>query len=235
MSALALAPAVDETTAPLPAVREDLHVQRVGAYRDGSPRFRIHDALRNRYFELGLVEVEMLAQWRQGATAVELAQGVSQQYDSYVDPQDVLALRNFLMQHQLIDDSGGAGYLMLRDMFRRKGRQHWLLWLLHTYLFFRIPLVRPDAWLVRMLPYARSLVSLPCRIALLAVAVLTPVMLARDWTDWVQSFAGLFTFTSQTSDPVPHDPPSRFSQNHRPRPGRCYAAFRRLARPTPRP
>jgi putative peptide zinc metalloprotease protein len=203
VSGLALAaPAPDETIAPLPAMREDLHVQRVGAYRDGSPRFRIHDPLRNRYFELGLIEVELLAQWREGATAVELAQGVSEQYDSYVDPREVLVLRNFLIQHQLVDGSGGPGYLMLRDMFRRKGQQHWLLWLLHTYLFFRIPLVRPDAFRVRMLPYARALVSWPCRIALLAVAVLTPVMLAREWTDWLQSFAGLFTFNGLLASAV---------------------------------
>lgn len=202
MSALALAAAADETTAPLPAMREDLHVQRVGAYRDGAPRFRIHDPLRNRYFELGLIEVELLALWRQGATAVELADGVSQQYDSYVDPQDVLVLRNFLIQHQLIDGSGGAGYLALRDLFRRRGQQHWLLWLLHSYLFFRIPLVRPDAWLVRMLPYARSLVAWPCRIALLAVALLTPVMVAREWTEYTASLAGLFTFNGLLASAV---------------------------------
>lgn len=202
MSALALAAVADETTAPLPAMREDLHVQRVGAYRDGAPRFRIHDPLRNRYFELGLIEVELLAQWRQGATAVELAAGVSQQYDSYVDPQDVLVLRNFLIQHQLVDGSGGAGYLMLRDMFRRRGQQHWLLWLLHSYLFFRIPLVRPDAWLVRMLPYARSLVAWPCRIALLAIALATPVMVAREWTEYTASLAGLFTFNGLLASAV---------------------------------
>jgi putative peptide zinc metalloprotease protein len=193
MSSLALAAAGDEQTAPLPAVREDLHVQRVGAYRDGSPRFRIHDPLRNRYFELGLIEVEMLALWRQGSTAGEIAQGVSRQYDTEVDPQEVLVLRDFLVRHQLVDGSGGPGYAALREMFRR-GRQHWLTWLLHSYLFFRIPLVRPDAWLVRLLPYARRLVSLPCRIALLAIALVTPVMVAREWTDYTQSFAGLLTF-----------------------------------------
>ena len=194
MATLALAPATDETASPLPAMREDLHVQRVGAYRDGSPRFRIHDPLRNRYFELGLIEVELLGQWRGGATPVELAAAVSRELSIEVEPQEVLVLRNFLIHHQLIDGSGGAGYLMLRDMFRRKGRQHWLLWLLHTYLFFRIPLVRPDALLVRMLPYARKLVTAPFLVALAAVALVTPVMVAREWTDWLQSFAGLFTF-----------------------------------------
>ena len=203
MSTLAFTPpAVDETTSPLPAMREDLHVQRVGAYRDGTPRFRIHDALRNRYFELGLVEVELLAHWKAGATAVDLAGAVSQQYDTDVDPQEVLVLRNFLIAHQLIDGSGGAGYLMLRDMFRRKGQQHWLLWLLHTYLFFRIPLVHPDAFLVRMLPYARKLVALPVLIALAAVALLTPVMVAREWTEYTASLAGLFTFNGLLASAV---------------------------------
>jgi putative peptide zinc metalloprotease protein len=191
MSSLAIAP--NEETEPLPALRQDLHVQRVGAFRDGSPRYRIHDALRNRYFELGMIEVEMLSLWRQGATAQDLAQGVALQNDTEVDAQEVLVLRNFLVLHQLVDGTGGAGYLVLREMFRRR-HQHWVTWLLHTYLFFRIPLVRPDAWLVRMLPRARLLVSLPARIALLVVAVLTPVMVAREWTDYMQSFAGLLTF-----------------------------------------
>lgn len=193
MSSLALAPTVDESTVPLPALREDLHVQRVGAFRDGSPRFRIHDPLRNRYFELGMIEVEMLSLWREGGSAIGLARSVAQQNDIEVEPAEVLVLRDFLVRHQLVDATGGTGYTTLREMFRRS-RQHWLTWLLHHYLFFRIPLVRPDAWLVRMLPYARRLVSMPLRIALLAIALLTPVMVAREWNDYVQSFAGLLTF-----------------------------------------
>lgn len=183
----------DPTEIPVPGLREDLHVQRVGSFRDGSPRYRIHDALRNRYFELGLFDVEMLAQWRAGDTPVLIAQRAGEQLGLEIDPQEVLTLREFLVRHQLVDASAAPNFVVLREMWRRS-RPHWLTWLLHHYLFFRIPLVRPDAWLQRMLPLVRKLVSVPALALLAAIALLTPFTLAREWTAYTESFAGLLTF-----------------------------------------
>jgi putative peptide zinc metalloprotease protein len=183
----------DPTQIPLPGLREDLHVQRVGTFRDGSPRYRIHDALRNRYFELGLFDVEILAQWRAGATPVEVAQQAGEQLGLEVDALEVLALRSFLVSHQLVDATGAQSFVTLRDMWKRS-QPHWLTWLLHHYLFFRLPLVRPDAWLQRMLPVARRFVSAPVLLLLAVLAVLTPFTLAREWTAYRESFAGLLTF-----------------------------------------
>ncbi|MGE4242406.1 HlyD family efflux transporter periplasmic adaptor subunit [Ramlibacter sp.] len=176
----------------LPGLREDLHVQRVGIFRDGSPRFRIHDPLRNRYFELGTFDVEMLAQWQAGATPADIAARAGEQLGVDVDVEEVLALREFLLRHQLVAAGHSGDYAVLLELWRR-GHQHWLVWLLHHYLFFRLPLVRPDAWLERMLPWARLLVSTPVKVALVVLAILTPFAVAREWTEFTQSFAGLFT------------------------------------------
>ena len=184
---------VDPLGAPLPSLRQDLHVQRVGSFRDGSPRFRVQDPLRNRFFELGMLEVEILAEWRGGDTAFRVAARASEHLGIEVEPEEVIVVRDFLVRHQLVDATGGPAFNLLREMWHRQ-RQHWLTWLLHHYLFFRVPLVRPDAWLVRMLPWARLLVSRPARLALLAVVLVTPFMLAREWNAYVQSFAGLLTF-----------------------------------------
>lgn len=177
--------------AELPALRSDLHVLRVGSFRDGSPRFRIHDPLRNRYFELGLLDVDILAHWQGGDTPRQLAARLQGQgLDAAID--DVLHLRELLVRYQLVDAAGGAGYAMLRELWQRQ-RVHWLTWLLHHYLFFRIPLLRPDAWLVRMLPQARALASLPVCVLLLVLFLVTPILLAREWTAYTQSFAGLLS------------------------------------------
>ncbi len=183
----------DPAQLPLPALRSDLHIQRVGSFRDGSPRYRIHDPLRNRYFELGMLDVAILSHWEGGLTPAALCAQVADEGGEAAEIADVLQLRELLMRYQLVDASGGPGFATLHEMWRRN-RQHWLTWLLHHYLFFRLPLVRPDAWLVRLLPMARMLASLPVRIVLLAVLLVTPVMLAREWTAYTQSFAVLLTF-----------------------------------------
>jgi putative peptide zinc metalloprotease protein len=188
---LPLPAAPDPAQLPLPALRSDLHILRVGTFRDGSPRYRIHDPLRNRYFELGQVDVDVLAHWQGGESAIAMATRLAAAGED-VAVEDILGLRELLVRYQLVDASGPANFAMLRELWLRQ-RLHWLTWLLHHYLFFRIPLLRPDALLVKLLPAARLLVSLPVRVLLLVLALVTPVLLAREWTDYTQAFAGLLT------------------------------------------
>jgi len=192
MAAVLQTGAPDPAQLPLPALRPDLHALRVGTYRDGSPRFRIHDPLRNCYFELGTLDVEILSRWSGGISAAALAHRLAAE-GVEADPQDILDLRELLVRYQLVEASAPAAFAALRDMWLRQ-RVHWLTWLLHHYLFFRIPLVRPDRTLQRLLPAARRLVSPPVRLLLLALALITPVTLAREWTAYTQSFASLLTF-----------------------------------------
>ncbi|HYF20196.1 MAG TPA: HlyD family efflux transporter periplasmic adaptor subunit [Ramlibacter sp.] len=178
---------------PLPPLRSDLHIQRVGSFRDGSPRFRIHDPLRNRYFELGMLDVEILSSWQAGESPRILAERMEVEQGTLVETDEILALRRLLVRYQLVAADDLGSFEALRDMWKRS-RLHWLTWLLHHYLFFRLPLVRPDAFLVRVLPLARRLVSLPVKVALLLIALVTPVLLAREWHDYVESLAGMLTF-----------------------------------------
>lgn len=183
----------DPAELPLPRLRSDLHIQRVGSFRDGSPRFRIHDPLRNRYFELGLVDVDILTHWRAGESPRQLAARMEDEGATAVEADEVVALRALLMRYQLVASDDGASFMLLRDMWRRS-RVHWLAWLLHNYLFFRIALVRPDAWLVRKLPLVRRLASAPVLWMLAVLAAVTPVLLAREWNAWTGSLAGMLTF-----------------------------------------
>ncbi|HZY19743.1 MAG TPA: HlyD family efflux transporter periplasmic adaptor subunit [Ramlibacter sp.] len=201
MQGLALGTPGDPADAPLPPLRPDLHIQRVGTFRDGSPRFRIHDPLRNRYFELGLVDVDILYHWQAGESARAVAARMEEEGSLAVDPAEVMALRDLLARYQLVTAGDRAGFLALRDMWKRT-QLHWFTWLLHHYLFFRVPLLRPDAWLVRWLPHARRLVSLPVRVALVVIGILTPVLLAREWNAYSEALAGLLTFDGLVASAV---------------------------------
>jgi putative peptide zinc metalloprotease protein len=49
---------------PLPALREDLRLISAEPHRDGSPSWRIVDPIRNSFFQIGWLEFELLARWR---------------------------------------------------------------------------------------------------------------------------------------------------------------------------
>lgn len=124
--------------------------------------------MRNLYFRLGWLELEMLRRWPLGAPQA-IADSISQETTMTVDEQDVLQFLGFLQQQQLLR----------RGAFKARGS----LWrrILHGYLFIRLPLVRPEKALRRMLPWVEWLFSAPF-LLLTAVAALAGVVLAaRQW------------------------------------------------------
>ena len=43
-----------------PALREELHLREAGINRDGSPAWHLNDPVRNLWFRLGWLEIEIL-------------------------------------------------------------------------------------------------------------------------------------------------------------------------------
>ncbi|HFI4467196.1 TPA: HlyD family efflux transporter periplasmic adaptor subunit [Escherichia coli] len=153
---------------PLPPLRDELKIHPAGNNRDGSPAWHLADPVRNLYFRLGWLELEMLRRWPLGAPQA-IADSISQETTMTVDEQDVLQFLGFLQQQQLLR----------RGAFKARGS----LWrrILHGYLFIRLPLVRPEKALRRMLPWVEWLFSAPF-LLLTAVAALAGVVLAaRQW------------------------------------------------------
>src|SRR5437868_2770864 len=62
---------------PLPPLREDLRLYPGPTHRDGSPSWRIHDAVRNSFFEIGWLEFELLARWAEHKDAEALVAQVA--------------------------------------------------------------------------------------------------------------------------------------------------------------
>ena len=129
-----------QTAATLPPAGGTALAQPAGNNRDGSPAWHLADPVRNLYFRLGWLELEMLRRWPLGAPQA-IADSISQETTMTVDEQDVLQFLGFLQQQQLLR----------RGAFKARGS----LWrrILHGYLFIRLPLVRPEKALRRMLPW----------------------------------------------------------------------------------
>ena len=136
----------------MPSLREELAVMPGLPQGDGQPTWTLHDPARNRFFSIDWISWEILRHWPLGdAEAIVKAIDAGTTLRPCVE--DVEAIVRFLGENQLLRPHGETA---ARDMAERLARRQgsWLKWLLHHYLFFRIPLVRPDAWLERRMGVA---------------------------------------------------------------------------------
>jgi len=138
---------------PLPLLREELDLLPGATAPDGQPGWTLHDPVRNLFFRIDWPTLEVLQRWDMNDPK-QIAADVSSHTTLAMSADDVEQVAQFLVRHQLVQPSA--------DEAPRKMAEQWRLmqgsplnWLLHHYLFFRIPLLRPDAWLTRWLPQAR--------------------------------------------------------------------------------
>ena len=98
----------------------------------------------------------------------------------------------FLGQHDLIS----AEDARQRDSYATKAaasRQSLWTRVLHQYLFFRIPLWRPDAFLNRAWPVLERHGGWMVRVALPLLLALGVFLVARDWSRFIATFPHLFS------------------------------------------
>ena len=136
---------------PLPLIREDLKLLPGPRHHDGSPSWRIHDPVRNQFFEIGWLEFELLSRWSEHLDAQSLIARVSEETTLKPVLDEAEDLIQFMRHNQLLAPETAAVRNDLRVRLRKQAKP-WYETLLHHYLFFRIPLVRPDAFLQKTLP-----------------------------------------------------------------------------------
>ncbi|PKU25887.1 HlyD family efflux transporter periplasmic adaptor subunit [Telmatospirillum siberiense] len=170
----------------LPPLREDLalHPGPVGA--DGAPSWTMHDPLRNQFFRLTWPAFEMLSRWHL-ADASTIARAVSSETTLEVTPEDIAEMATFLARSQLLKDHGPAqtGRLLA---INRAHHLPWWSWLMHHYLFFRIPLVHPDRLLSRYLPRVAWLGGWSFRLSTLAALAIGLFLAGRQWDAFATTF-----------------------------------------------
>jgi|APEBP8051073403_1049400.scaffolds.fasta_scaffold00761_5 putative peptide zinc metalloprotease protein len=162
---------------PLPALREDLRLAEAAPEADGAPAWVIEDPVINRFYRIGWLEFECLMRW--GAPAAQIAEQIARETPLQPEAEQVLALADFLGQHQLLRPGLEATD---RLAARSTGAQwtQWRWWL-HHYLFFRIPLVRPQRQLGRLAPHLGGLFRPEMLWVVLALSGLGLLLVFRQW------------------------------------------------------
>lgn len=161
----------------LPGLRPDLQIHPGAPLPSGQPSWVIHDPVRHRFFQIGRDALDMLASWRPGKVE-DLAADMRRRGLPEPGPDAVADLVRFLAANELALEPLAGARLAERS---RSRRHHWLAGLVHNYLFFTVPLVRPQQFLdthrwIGTLLFSRASLAL-----FAALGVLALVLVARRW------------------------------------------------------
>ncbi|KPA92165.1 membrane-fusion protein [Pseudomonas asplenii] len=175
----------------LPSLRADLQLTPASAALDGSPRWTLADPVRGRYFKLGAQAIRLLRHWSLGDPA-RVLQAANDEPGLPLGEPELEQMLVFLRSHDLIaalDPQQRASYAWKAAASRQS------LWqmALHQYLFFRIPLWRPDAFLNRAWPWLARFGPRLLRYGLPLTLGLGVFLVSRDWERFLATFPHLFS------------------------------------------
>lgn len=177
----------------LPALRPELHLYEGPRGRSGEPSWSLHDPVRNLYFHIDWPTFEILCRWSIGK-ADEIADSVSRETALQIASDSVEGVLKFLHQSELLVRRQREDSKHFADAVRQR-RQQWWMVLLHRYLFFRVPLWKPDAFLGRSLYAVRWLGSPLFRWLTCCALMLGLIQTSRQWDQFTTTLVDLFSLT----------------------------------------
>jgi putative peptide zinc metalloprotease protein len=185
-----VAPVEDIT---LPGLRQELRIERGAPLVTGAPSWTLFDPVRHMFYQLGKLEFRIFALWQSGSLnhirAGLAADGVAAK-DADLAIGRVL---DFSFTNSLTVTPNGPSVEQFTAQ-RKLRQREWWKWLVDNYLFIRIPLVKPTAFLQRTMPIVAPLWSRTSLMLFVGMALLGFVLVARQWDAFVASFLYFFNW-----------------------------------------
>jgi putative peptide zinc metalloprotease protein len=184
---------VQKTAKPWLSLREDLALLQGPRAYDGSPTWTLYDPAVHRYYRIGWLEFECLHRWGMG-NAEQIATAIEKETPIDVEVTDIEQFGEFLAKNQLAKPIGKAssGHFAF---LRHASKPGFWTWLLHNYLFLRIPLLKPDRYLQKALPVIDFFFQRSFMVLLFLGACLALALVAQRWSEFSHSF--LYSFTPE--------------------------------------
>ncbi len=176
-----------------PSLRDEIDIFEGPKLNNGQPSWVLHDPVRQQFFRIDWLTFEILSRWALGSGTAIVA-SIEQDTPLDVDAEDIQKALTFLADNQLlrIDGAEDVQKLTSRKLARKS---QWWQWLIHHYLFFRVPLFKPDKWLEKMAPLSALCFSASFLWLSLGALLLGLYQVMRQW----DSFYGFVqdTLTAQ--------------------------------------
>ncbi len=173
-----------------PALREDLRLHP-GPQDSIEQHWLIYDPIAHRYHEIDEWAYQILQHWRGNMHLEALAAHLTEQLGDEVTLEDLYQLTMTLDQAGLFcEPISGWKSVYQKQQDRRRGPVSWLL---HNYLFIRVPLVKPDAFLQSTLPIARLFASRAALFVIFLLGLAGLFMASRQFDTFSHTFLFFFS------------------------------------------
>lgn len=176
----------------LPELRQDLELVEGPDAFDGSPTWTLYDPAGNQFFSLGWHQALMLEYWRL-AVPESVARAVTEASGSVVTGNDVQGFAKFLFEKNLTPMDSETGIRWLAQQRQAQQSGNWAAGALKNYLFLKLPLVRPDAFLQWLAGRSAFLFSKAFLITTLVTAVVAVLAILRQWHEFSSQFSYAFS------------------------------------------
>tara|TARA_B100000963_G_scaffold56766_1_gene44817 strand:+ start:438 stop:2540 length:2103 start_codon:yes stop_codon:yes gene_type:complete len=176
----------------IPYLRQDLEILRGNSREDGSPAWLLYDAVRNKYFTLGLTAFKLIKNWKGGEDIQNFEKKINLE-GIETNSDEIISFIGFLQQNNLILQPSGqnVNYLLKQKNSMKKS---WILNLVHGYLFFKIPLFKPDEWLGKNLSKVEILGSSKFRNLIYIFGFIGICLVIQQFEVFKKTFLYFFTF-----------------------------------------
>jgi len=178
---------------PWPQLRDELTLYPGPTTRHGAPTWSLHDPVRNLYFRIDWMTFEILSRWSIADNS-KILEELIQETTLHVNEQSLQSVHEFLANRDLIKRNA----LNQSDAYTQEdNRRHTsaLTWLLHHYLFFRLPLLKPDRWLTRTYPHVRWLASPSFAIITFIALCFGLLEASKQWDVFTNTLVDMFSLT----------------------------------------
>lgn len=181
----------------LPALREELTLYPAPAAANGAPTWSLHDPVRNVFFRIDWLTFELLSRWHLH-DGEAILKAVEQDTPIHPQPSDLESVLRFLTEGELIQRHDAEGSAWMSDQATKRASSL-AQWLLHHYLFFRVPLWAPDAWLERAQPWVSFFYSRAWFYVSLAALALGLFEVSSQWDVFTSTALDMFSWQGMGS------------------------------------
>ena len=174
-----------------PLLREELTLHPGPISTMGAPTWTVADPATSRFYRISWLEFEILTRWDLGDPE-RIVQAIRRDTTIAAIPAHIDQVLHFVRAHNLVQATSAADTQRLVQQ-QRTHRGSLPLWLLRNFLFLRIPLWRPDRFLVATLPWVRWLFSPRIWGALAVLGAVGLYLVSRQWDHFLHGFGYLST------------------------------------------
>lgn len=178
--------------AKIPGFRRDLELYEGPDDPDGFPTFNLFDPVSVQFYKLNWGESLIFRLSFHGMTLQEIADAVNANSTITITPEEVMGFFEQASMLNLLNVPKSSDMMVAQ---RKHKKENPLMWLVMRYLYFRIPLLHPDNFLERTLPYVNALLfSRKAFTVYLVCTVVGILLMLNRFDEYIHTFTYFFTF-----------------------------------------